>query len=182
MQNFDTKKWVSEYSDSLFRFASARISDRDAAKDLVQDTFLAAWKNKDNFRGGISENNWLFTILKNKIIDHYRKTSRQVTETLDDSVDSSFEADGHWTEKAMPINWLDTADQKTTQKDFQQVLTICRSKLKELQNTVFTMKYLDDMDSEEICKVLNLTASNYWVIIHRARIQLRTCLEKNWFN
>lgn len=173
---------MSEYSDLLFRFAVARISDRDAAKDLVQDTFLSAWKSRDNFKGGISEKNWLFTILKNKIIDHYRKSSRKLTESLDGSDDSYFEADGHWTEKAMPVNWLDTADQKITQKDFQQALTLCRKKLKDLQNTVFTMKYLDDMNSEEICKVLNLSASNYWVLIHRARLQLRACLEKNWFN
>lgn len=182
MQDFDTKKWVNEYGDLLYRFAAARISDTDAAKDLVQDTFLSAWKSRDHFKGGISEKNWLFTILKNKIIDHYRKSSRQLTESLDGTNDQYFEEDGHWTEKAMPVNWVNMADQKITQKDFQQALTVCRNKLKDLQNTVFTMKYLDDMDSDAICKVLNLSASNYWVIIHRARLQLRACLEKNWFN
>lgn len=181
MQNFDTYKWVNEYADSLYRFAAARISDTDAAKDLVQDTFLSAWKSRDNFKGGISEKNWLFTILKNKIIDHYRKSSRQLIESLDGTSADFFEEDGHWTQNFLPTDWQDAADKKIVQKDFQQILSHCREKLKDLQNTVFTMKYLDDMDSEDICKLLNLTTSNYWVLIHRARVQLRACLEKKWF-
>jgi RNA polymerase sigma-70 factor (ECF subfamily) len=68
------------------------------------------------------------------------------------------------------------------QKEFYSILELCKSKLKAVQNAVFSMKYLDGIESEEICKELNITSSNYWVLIHRAKLQLRTCLEKNWFN
>jgi RNA polymerase sigma-70 factor (TIGR02943 family) len=182
MVQLDAKKWVNDYGDMLYRYALPRVNDGEVAKDLVQDTFLAAWRNYDNFKGEISEKNWLFTILKNKIIDHFRKSSTRLVDSLPDISDSDvyFENE-HWTNSAAPRNWGIDTDSVIDRKEFYQVLAKCKSMLKEIQNTVFTMKYLDGLESEDICKELNITSSNYWVLIHRAKLQLRACLEKNWF-
>ena len=181
--HLNASQWVHAYSDMLYRYALPRVNDADIAKDLVQDTFLAAWRNHDHFKGEVSEKNWLFTILKNKIIDHFRKASTRLTDNLPGvaSEEAYFDDAEHWTQSASPKDWKTDGFTALEQKEFYEVLRRCRNKLKDIQNTVFTMKYLEDMDSEEICKALGITSSNYWVLIHRAKLQLRACLEKNWF-
>jgi len=165
----------------LYRYALPRVNDSEIAKDLVQDTFLAAWRNHDNFKGEISEKNWLYAILKNKIIDHFRKASTRLTDSLPGMADDDayFDDADHWTKAAYPQQW--ETETPIVKKEFYNILGRCKAKLKNLQDTVFTMKYLDGLESEEICKVLNITPSNYWILIHRAKLQLRACLEKNWF-
>ncbi|MEP7318128.1 MAG: sigma-70 family RNA polymerase sigma factor [Panacibacter sp.] len=176
-------KWVSDYSDMLYRFALPRVNDAEIAKDLVQDTFLAAWRNYENFKGEISEKNWLYAILKNKIIDHFRKASTRLTDSLPGMADEEnyFDEVQHWTQTTAPNEWNTDSNSPIEKKEFYEILRKCKARLKDIQNTVFTLKYLEGLDSEEICKELNITASNYWVLIHRAKLQLRACLEKNWF-
>ncbi len=183
MSQLNATRWVSDYSDILFRYALPRVNDSETAKDLVQETFLAAWRNYENFKGEISEKNWLFAILKNKIIDHYRKaavrlTDRMITEKDDDNY---FNESEHWTNTTHPNEWNINSDVPVEQKEFYAVLYKCKNMLKEIQNNVFTLKYLEGLESEEICKELNISSSNYWVLMHRAKLQLRACLEKNWF-
>ncbi len=167
----------------LYRYALPRVSDEALAKDLVQETFLAAWRNVESYKGEASEKNWLFTILKNKIIDHYRKASTRLTDQLDPltSGRDGFEEDGHFMQSAKPNDWGIDYNSSIESKEFYGILEKCKGKLKEIQNAVFTMKYMDGFESEEICKELGITASNYWVLLHRAKVQLRNCLEKNWF-
>lgn len=185
MQVPNAENWINEYGDMLYRFALQRVSNTDAAKDLVQETFLAAWRNKESFKGEASEKNWLFAILKNKIIDHYRKAVNRLTDNISESGENEdafyFDEEGHWTSEAFPRDWAIEPSGKIEAKEFYSVLEKCKGKLKEIQNMVFSMKYMDEMESEEICKTLNITASNYWVLLHRAKVQLRACLEKNWF-
>lgn len=183
MSTLNAEKWVSDYSDTLFRFAVLRVTDKEIARDLVQDTFLAAWRNYDNFKGEISEKNWLFAILKNKIIDHYRKASTRLEQRLPQAGnnDNFFDDTEHLTGPYKPNEWGIDYNKSIERKEFYETLSKCRQKLNDIQGTVFSMKYLEGLESEDICKELNLTASNYWVIIHRAKIQLRACLEKNWF-
>jgi RNA polymerase sigma-70 factor (ECF subfamily) len=183
MVQLNATKWVNEYGDMLYRYALPRVNDSDTAKDLVQETFLSAWHNYGNFKGEISEKNWLFTILKNKIIDHFRKASTRLTESLPGIADTDpyFDEVEHWTSTSTPRDWQTDLNSAIDRKEFYEVLNKCKAMLKEIQNTVFTMKYLDGLESDDICKVLNITTSNYWVLIHRAKLQLRACLEKNWF-
>jgi RNA polymerase sigma-70 factor (TIGR02943 family) len=182
MQQANATRWVKDYSDMLYRYAMPRVSDSDIAKDLVQETFLAAWRNIETYKGEASEKNWLFTILKNKIIDHYRKASTRLTDKLTDANDDvQFDEVGHWNKENKPNEWGIDYSNPVEAKEFYSVLAKCKNKLKEIQNTVFSMKYLDGFDSEDICKELGITASNYWVLLHRAKVQLRGCLEKNWF-
>lgn len=182
LSQLNAEKWVSDYGDMLYRFALPRVNDTEIAKDLVQDTFLAAWRNYENFKGEISEKNWLYAILKNKIIDHFRKASTRLTDSMPGMADEEayFDEAQHWTASAAPNEW-DAGESPIEKKEFYEVLRKCKTRLKKIQDTVFTLKYLEGLDSEEICKELNITASNYWVLIHRAKLQLRACLEKNWF-
>src|SRR6266542_4971224 len=166
------KLWVKRYTDQLFKYAVIRIGNEETAKDLVQDTFLSALKNVDTFRGEISEKNWLFAILKNKIIDHWRQAR---LESIPDE-ESFFTEEGDWLKSMRPAPGMDFES-----KEFHEVLEKCKQKLAELQNAVFTLKYLDEKNSDEICKELEISSSNYWVLIHRAKLHLRRCLERNWF-
>ena len=180
-KQYDVSQWVADYSDELFGYAVQRMRDRESAKDLVQDTFLAAWRNVDSYNGKASVKTWLFTILKNKLIDHYRKSTNRQLEFLDREKDPFFDEAEHWQKGFCPQDWGSDPQSKMNTKEFYSVFDGCKEKLKEIYCTVFTMKYLEDLTSEEICRVLSLTQSNYWVIIHRAKTQLRACLETNWF-
>ena len=183
-KSLDSKRWVEQYANQLFKFAVSRIGNSELAKDLVQDTFLSALKNADGFRGDISEKNWLYTILKNKIIDHYKSKARAITSSLNEQLEKMndyFDEDGNWHSMAKPTHWLVNDLQNIETKEFYGILDSCKKKLNELQHMVFTMKFMDDMNSDNICKELNISSSNYWVLMHRAKLQMRACLEKNWF-
>ena len=177
--------WIESYADALFKFARVRVGDRETAKDLVQETFLSALQNIESFRGESSQETWLIAILKNKIIDYYRKrkTSNSVPlidEEGNSELDKYFDEEGEWRTSARPVSWNATGYQILRSKEFLEILQRCLSKLSDHGRSIFVSKYLDELDSEEICKQLELTTSNYWVIMHRAKLQIRQCIEKNW--
>lgn len=180
LQLFDPNRWVENYADALYAYTLTRISDTAAAEDIVQDTFLSAWKARDSYRGQASEKNWLYAICKNKIIDHFRKKSSgvQLLSTGEEAL--YFDEKDHWKKDTEPREWSLPAAQPVESKEFYSVLDLCKKKLKEIQRSVFVMKYMEDIDADEICKLLGITAANYWVLIHRAKLHLRKCLEKNW--
>jgi len=183
LSSFDPQQWVQKYADALYTYTVVRVNDKSVAEDLVQETFLSAWKNRASYKGEASEKNWLFAICKNKIIDYYRKKARSIINSAEeDNVDSRFTLAGHWTKEASPKKWGIDYNETIETKEFYSILEECKNKLQEMQLAVFAMKYLEDLDAAEICKVLQITPSNYWVLIHRAKLQLRSCLEKNWIN
>lgn len=177
------KLWVKIYADSLFNFASMRINDKEVAKDLVQETFFAALKNLDTFKGEISEKNWLYTILKNKIIDHYRKKASSLISQIETSANENeyFDEGDHWIQNKVPKEWQIDYNSTLDSNEFLEILRQCMKRLSELLNMVFSMKYLDEKETDEICKDLKITTSYYWVILHRSKLQLRDCIEKKWF-
>ena len=185
MNKLQPELWVKNYSDILLRFAYLRTNNNEQAKDLVQETFLAGLRNVETFKGDISEKNWLFFILKNKIIDQYRKKASSLVTEIESLMERSsdyFDDAGHWKESAYPKEWGISYSDPVEKEEFYEILNQCTQKLSELIRIVFTMKYLDEKESEEICKELEITTSNYWVIIHRAKLQIRKCLEKNWIS
>jgi RNA polymerase sigma-70 factor (ECF subfamily) len=171
-------EWMKKYSDIFFNYTYKRVKDSDMVKDIMQETFISAWKNTSSFKKKADEKTWLFAILKNKLIDHYRLQAKLAMQPLNS--DHYFDEVEHWTDSAAPLVWQN-ANEAFNNKEFYTVLDICKSKLSRLQQLVFTMKYIDEHETNFICKVLNITASNYWVIIHRSKLNLRNCLEKNWF-
>lgn len=171
--------WVREYSDMLYSHAVFRGFDHNSAKDFVQDTFFAAWKNMEGFEGKASVKNWLFVILKNKMTDHYRKAMGHATVMISE-YETQFDDAGHWEKLSYPKELTVTAADAVENADFHEILESCSGKLNKVQKTVFFMKYMDDLESDDICEQLSITANNYWTILHRAKVQMRACLEKNW--
>jgi RNA polymerase sigma-70 factor (TIGR02943 family) len=186
-------KWIERYSDYLYSFAYARLRKEEVAEDLVQDTFFSALRARDTFLHNASEKTWLISILKRKIIDYYRKKSTQnelsifdkPIEGTDGTQDHFFGdtamASGHWADGYAPKAWKKDFNTSVESDEFYDILKRCITKLPEKTAAAFTMKNMDDLDTEEICKELNITPSNYWVMMHRAKLVLRDCMEKNWF-
>lgn len=172
--------WVDRYADMLYRYAFVRINDNGIAEDIVQETFLSAWRAKETFKGQTSEKNWLYAICKNKIIDYFRKKAGNISKPALAEEDNYFDEKEHWREEPAPKAWGDNYQHKIETKEFFSVFELCKKKLKDTQQIVFVMKYMEDMEADKICEVLNITPSNYWVLIHRSKLHLRSCLEKNW--
>ncbi len=186
------EKWVDNYADYLYTFAISRINDEDEARDLVQDTFLSALKARNGFKGEASEKTWLVSILKRKVIDLYRKNAVRKEQSFEESEqykvayehyfrDDNGSHPGHWAGKNNPQEW-DEQKTKIEQSEFRKIAALCLSKLPKIWASVFTLKHIDDEPTETICKELEISTSNYWVIMHRAKLQMRECLEKNWLN
>ena len=179
------ENWVDNYSDYLFSFAISRVSDREMSKDLVQETFLSALKAYDKFKGNSSVKTWLVSILNRKIIDYYRKNSKKIEYNTLDS-DSPFVKDkflhGAWEKERQPLDWGMGDEDLSGNDDFIKVLRYCISLLPENLRGVFLEKSLGEESTQEICKEFDISASNLWVIIHRARLRLRECIENGWFN
>jgi RNA polymerase sigma-70 factor (TIGR02943 family) len=182
----DSLSWVEKYADYLYGFAMSRLRDEDVAKDLVQDTFLAALQRLDRFEGNSEEKTWLTAILKNKIADFYRKRSASTLKDLSISDAEHEQQDffdtesGHWNEKYRPQAFGLEVDNPLLMKELGGILNDCLAKLPGLWFSVFSMKHMDDLTSELICTELKLTAANFWVIMHRTKLNLRACLQKNW--
>lgn len=174
--------WIDLYSDYLFNYTISRVNDRAMAQDLVSETFLAGLKSMSNFKGEASERTWLISILKRKIIDYYRKiNSNKGKAEVRMSYNSDAEAEGDWLEERVADPFDKTAEDKLENSELGDAIYDCLSKLPEKQADVFKMKTILGYDTETICNELEITASNLWVIIHRARTALADCMEKNWF-
>ncbi|RYH72545.1 sigma-70 family RNA polymerase sigma factor [Flavobacteriaceae bacterium 144Ye] len=172
--------WIDNYSDYLFNYTISRVNDREMAKDLVQDTFFAALKSMKNFKGDANERTWLIAILKRKIIDHYRKINSKKGQAEVRMSYNSDEAEGDWLEERVSDPFDKTAEDKLENEELGDAIYSCLGKLPEKQANVFKMKTVEGLDTETICNELNITASNLWVIIHRARNAMAECLEENW--
>ncbi len=176
--------WVEKYADYLYNFAYQRINDREKANDLVQDTFLSALEKANSFEGNCSEMTWLRTILNNKIIDVYRKNAsglnvvRMENEIRQD--DDFFEESGVWSQKHLPVEFDMQEYEELNVPHFYKVLEYCIDKLPALWMSIFRLKYMDKKESNLICESLRLTSSNYWVILHRTKLNLSECFQNKW--
>lgn len=184
-------QWLALYGDYLFSVAMMKLNNTPLAEDMLQDTFLSAIKAAPNFKGQCSEKTWLTTILNNKIIDQYRKKSvlkeaQDYVDQTEHSFTQNFFESGpgaipHWLDDTYPKDWGSAADSRINQQEFENILQLCIQKMPEKLSMVFIAKFMEEDTSENICKDFSLTPSNYWVIIHRAKVLIRSCLEKNWF-
>jgi len=180
----NSEKWVEQYGDSLYRFSLYRVRDSDVAEELVQETLCAALEARERYSGKSSEKTWLFGILKHKIADNFRKSSRSKSDIdssdLPDSQgDDFFDKNGHW--RAMPKKWKGSPEDVLENKEFWQVLSQCMDSLPPKIRQAFALREMDGMESVDICKVMGSSATNLWVMLHRARKGLSRCLELNWF-
>ncbi len=184
------EKWVELYGDYLYNYAFSRVNDQALAYDLVQDTFLAALTALKLFEGRSTEKTWLISILKRKIIDQYRKNTRNKEDQLIDknyyegkeSLPFHAEGDmkGHWIESRAPKDWQLSPDSAIENEELKEIIERCISLLPEKWAAVFALRIIEEMETVEVCKELDISSSNLWVIMHRAKLQLRECVEKNW--
>jgi RNA polymerase sigma-70 factor (ECF subfamily) len=172
-------EWLTEHGDYLFRFAMIKLRDEHMAEDAVQETLLAALQGKQSFSGRSAERTWLVGILKHKIVDLIRKKVREPTlinvdEPLefgqDDVTESMFDDTGHW---VTPCNDWGSPDKVLDQKKFWAVLTECLKRLPPQLALLYSLR-------EDICKDLNISSTNSWVMLHRARLGLKQCFEIHW--
>ena len=181
--NLDTSVWVDRYGDYLFRYAMLRLRDRPAAEDMVQETFLAALKGRGTFSGDSSEATWMVGILKHKIADHFRRQAREAPleeGDLGEHPDAGhMDGKGHWT--TGPAEWGGNPADLYRQGEFLDRFRICLSGLSAKHADAFTLREIEGLGTAEICKVLGVSETNLWVILHRARALLRRCLETRWF-
>jgi len=163
----------------LLRYASLQLRNREAAEDAVQETLVAALAAEKGFAGRSQLRTWLTGILKHKIIDSIRRSSREqplADEASPDELDALFDQSGHWREP--PQDW---PEQALEQKEFLQALEKCLAQLPARTSQVFLMREHLGFATAEICKELGITATHCWVLLYRARMALRECLQLNWF-
>lgn len=176
----DPERWLHEHGDYLFRFARQRLYSDELAEDAVQETFLAALKARDRFSGNSAVRTWLTGILKHKIVDIVRHRYREVDAPAGGDPDNEndwealFDHSGHWAETIR--DWGDPASELEKSR-IRQALDECFRRLKPSLAQVFSLRELSGMSNEEICKALDISATNAWVMLHRARLFLRECLD-----
>lgn len=185
----DPAAWVDEHGDYLFGYAMFRLRDASAAEDAVQETLLAALQGRQNFAGRGSERTWLTGILKHKLSDYFRRLGReaQVSQLEEEASERAEffrpagEWQGHWEADCAPSEWRATPEELLRRNEFFRVLDECLSPLPARVSSAFVLREVDGLASEEICRLFGVTTNNLWVMLHRARLHLRRCVELNWF-
>jgi RNA polymerase sigma-70 factor (ECF subfamily) len=181
----DPAAWLDLHGDALYRFARARVGRREVAEDLVQETFLAALQASDRFRGSSSPRTWLLAILRRKLADHYRRspvasplieTDLRMTKPRPSS--QFFDDDGHWLDP--PSTWK-TPQESLEDDEFRNTFDDCVSNLPEHLARAFLLREVDGLETDRVRTVLDIGAANLRVRLHRARLLLRACLERHWF-
>lgn len=180
----DPEQWVDRHGHYLFRCALLRVRDPRLAEDIVQETLLAALQSRERFAGISSERSWLVGILKHKVVDYFRKNSREgLSDEMEQPFNKSeqaFDHMGRWRgEAAAPKEWTEDPGVILERKEFWEVLARCLAELPPRMARAFSLREIDGISSEEICNVLKISPTNLWVILHRARSRLRRCLEVN---
>ena len=180
----DFRRKIEDLRPYLLRYASLQLRDAAAAEDAVQEALLAALAGEASFAGRSNLRTWLTGILKHKIVDAIRRQSRERTAAEPDSgsdaeeFDGLFDRRGHWEES--PDAW-EQPEGALGQKQFLAALEACLRALPKRTARAFMMREHLGMDTPEICKELGITATHCWVLLHRARMALRLCLQTNWF-
>jgi RNA polymerase sigma-70 factor (ECF subfamily) len=174
--------WVQTHGDYLFNFAIGQVRDTNVAEDLVQETFLAALKSQDNFSGRCSERTWLVSILRHKIYDHLRKTCRERAVRVEPlpapEAGEAFEDSMLWIHQIAAEST--TPSKRIELAEFREQLEKAMGKLPPRIAQVFQLYSVEERPNQEVCAQLNISESNLWVMLHRARKQLREELDGWW--
>lgn len=175
---------LADLHEPLLRFAKMQLRNDSMAEDVVSETMLAILEKPENFAGRSSLKTYATGILKFKVIDVLRARGREVhvepldEQSLDEALDDLFQADGHWREP--PPAWQEP-ERALEQAQFFEKLQMCVDRLPPKVGRVFTMRESLEMETEDICEQLGITSNNCGVMLYRARMQLRECLDRNWF-
>jgi RNA polymerase sigma-70 factor (TIGR02943 family) len=179
----DPQQWVARHADHLYTYALVRLDSEEQARDLVQETFLAALEGLHQFKGHSTEKTWLTAILKYKVIEVYRKKNSGLqAEPIGQGPETEFfeSENGHWKTDYSPQTFGIEGADPLAQKELAAILTKCLKKLPALWYSIFAMKHVDETATDVICKELKVSSANFWVIIHRAKLNLRACIQREW--
>ena len=175
--------WVDRYGNYLYAYAMSRLRNAEAAADCVQDTFLAGIKALDRFDGSRDIKFWLRGIMHNKIVDQIRKSVKENKVNIDNEDEELLES--FWFKYSgitttNPDPWQFNPRKACDNTEFWEVLNTCIDQVKEPARQAFVLRMLEDMETEEVCKVMDITPNYLWVLLHRAREQLKVALEQKW--
>lgn len=172
-------EWVDLHGDTLHRYALSRLRNAEAAEEVVQETFMAALRARDQYSGKGPEGAWLLGICKRKVVDHVRRRNRPDAgaggDLGPDPSEAMFDAKGNW--RFDPRVLKGRPEGALEREAFWQAFRGCLQRLSQRQADAFTLRELEDLTSEEICKELKISASNLWVLLHRARLGLMGCMK-----
>lgn len=178
----DPTSWVDDHGDYLYRYALSRLRDTNAAEEVVQETFLAGIRFLDRYNGRGAERAWLLGILKRKLVDYVRMRARfdrdGSSRDGNDPTLQLFDAQGNWNPGAFRFELPDRAVES---RELWDVVKGCLNHLPAGQADVFVLSVMENMDSDQICRELEITPSNLWVRLHRARLALARCVGARWF-
>lgn len=181
-QNSKTvRSWVELYSDGMYSWALHKTSSKETAEDLVQETFLAVVQSFDKYKGESTPKTWLYAILNNKIYDYYRSAYRLPVVEDVDILEKLFDSNDSWKMGERPQQWTNETENLLDDTNFLEVLQKCLGALPANWSSAIQLKFMDEKNGELICQELGITNTNFWQILHRAKLQLRKCLEINWF-
>ena len=178
----DVEAWVEIHGDALFQYALTRLRNRAAAEDTVQETYLAALRGIGQFSGRSAVGTWLFGILKHKIVDQIRREARKEGVNpwwSESNLDDLFDAADHY--QPLPRRWSGDPRADFQRSEFWDYFQACLGKMPKRIARVFVLRHIDGLSSGEICKLLEISTTNLWVMLHRGRLALRECLAVNWF-
>jgi RNA polymerase sigma-70 factor (TIGR02943 family) len=175
--------WVDRYGNYLYAYAMSRLRNADAAADCVQDTFLAGIKALERFDGSRDIKFWLRGIMRNKIVDQIRKSIKENKVDIDNEDEALLES--FWFRYSgiattNPDPWQFNPRKAYDNTEFWDVFNVCIDKVKQPARQAFVLRMLEDMETEEVCKVMDITPNYLWVLLHRARQQLKVALEEKW--
>ncbi|MHC4414295.1 MAG: sigma-70 family RNA polymerase sigma factor [Planctomycetota bacterium] len=180
----DPAQWVDRHADALFGYALLQLGDREAAQERVQEAFLAALEARRTYRGESSERTWLIGILKHKICDHFRRRAREPSAedlaAATEAAGAMFTAEGIW--KKGPRRWPGGPEASLDREQFWSVFRDCLSRLSPRMSDAYCLREIHGLKADVICQVLEISPTNLWTLLHRARALLRQCLEHNWFD
>ena len=171
---------MKTYTKDLFGYTFGKVQQKQVAEDLVQETFLAAFQSYEKYQGTSTVKTWLFSILNHKIADYYRYKYKSGAELPSGTIEQFFDENQRWKPEYRPKDWGHERE-LLDDEEFQKTLKNCFEKLPEKWSYAMQMKYLEEFDADGICSQLEVSKSNFWQIIHRAKLQLRNCLELKWF-
>lgn len=179
----DPSGWVDAHGQVLYRYALARVRKPDIAEDLVQEAFLSALKSTAQFQGRSTERTWLTGILRHKILDYFRAQSRRLPEvefgSHEDMLEDLFDDRGRW--KVAPDAFTIQPTSLLEREDFWRVFDGCLDRLSDRARQAFVLRVLEDESVEAACKILGVSTTNLYVLLFRARTQMRRCLTLHWF-
>jgi RNA polymerase sigma-70 factor (ECF subfamily) len=177
----EISSWVKLYTNEMYHYTVLKVTNKETAEDIVQNTFLAAIESYPKFKHQSNSKTWLYAILKNKIADYLRhKYKESSTIQPMDPLNICFDENGTWRDCHRPIDWHNE-EQLLDNPQFNSILKNCFENLPQKWSSAVQLKYFYEHNSKVICNDLNITPANFWQMIHRAKVMLRFCLETNWF-